>query len=61
MNHFNQEVRWILVIGDSDSSDNTLIEIGKFSQKTSADKIHLFDYDYHETERDKGDRCYKQA
>ncbi|MAH46085.1 hypothetical protein CMI37_09645 [Candidatus Pacearchaeota archaeon] len=48
MNEFNKEVKWILVIGDADSQDDTLIEIGKYAENSSADKIHLFDYDYHE-------------
>jgi hypothetical protein len=48
MNDFNKEVKWILCIGDSDSKDKTLIEIGKYAQESTADKIHLFDYDYHE-------------
>ena len=48
MNQFNKEVKWILLIGDGDSKDNTLVEIGKYAERSSADKIHLFDYDHNE-------------
>jgi len=45
MLNFNKECKWILHIGDGDSSDRTLEKIELYSRKTNADKIHIYDFD----------------
>lgn len=43
---FDKDPRWILHFGDNGSEDETLLILAKYAETSSADKIHLYDYDF---------------
>ena len=48
MSNFSKDTKWIFQIADGDSEDKTLEKIAKHAEKTSADKIHLYDFNKEE-------------
>jgi hypothetical protein len=61
INNFNKECRWILQFGYADCEDNTLLNLAKYAEVSSADKIHLYDFDYKENRGINENNLIKEA
>jgi len=46
--NFHKDCKWILQIGDNESEDQSLLKISQYALESSADKIHLYDFDKEE-------------
>jgi hypothetical protein len=58
---FNKECKWILLFGDSDSQDESLKILGEYARRSSADKIHLYDFDHNEKKGINENKLIKEA
>jgi hypothetical protein len=61
INNFNKECRWILLFGYADCEDNTLLNLAKYAEGSSADKIHLYDFDHNEHRGVNENKLIKEA
>jgi|10_taG_2_1085330.scaffolds.fasta_scaffold00250_29 glycosyltransferase involved in cell wall biosynthesis len=54
---------WILLVGDDDSTDNSLVELARYVEagRITADKVHLYEYDKASTVGEAKNRLIKEA
>jgi glycosyltransferase involved in cell wall biosynthesis len=52
---------WILLLGDDESIDGTLVEFARYARSLTCDKVHLYDYDKAQTVAEAKNRLIKEA